>query len=105
MAPRLLLLLALAAVVPLAAAGQEPPRIDLPVKVTRDIPFAAVGGQTLKLDLAAPYGRGPHPAVVLFHGGAWVMGNRADLTGFLPDIAAKGYVVASASYRLAPKHP
>lgn len=105
MVPRLLALAA-----PLALAGAlaaQPVPADLPraPQVTRGVTYATAGGETLKLDIAAPARGGPHPAVVLFHGGAWMMGGRGDLAGFLPEIAGKGYVVASASYRLAPKHP
>jgi acetyl esterase/lipase len=116
MAPRLL---ALVAVVPLvAAAGPDAPPADLPVKVTRGIPFATAGGEVLKLDVAAPTTGGPYPAVLMLHGGAWRMGDRADLStaainltanrvtpSVIAGVAARGYVVASASYRLAPRHP
>lgn len=89
----------------------------VPVKVTRDVTYATVDGVPLKLDLAAPVGGGPYPAVVLFHGGAWRYGHRSDLSrprygedgqpapSVIEGVAARGYVVASVSYRLAPKHP
>jgi acetyl esterase/lipase len=106
MVPRALLVLA--AVVPLVAAAEPPAppaRVaDLPVKVTRGVAYATHGGETLQLDLAAPTAGGPYPAVVLFHGGAWRLGTRAQLGWVIEALAAKGYVVASASYRLAPKH-
>lgn len=82
------------------------------VKVERNIPFTTAGGEKLMLDLAAPAEGGPHPAVLLLHGGAWSLGTRKDLSesdkrgtpSIIEQIAARGYVVASASYRLAPKH-
>jgi acetyl esterase/lipase len=95
--------LALAAVVPFAAVP-APARPDADVKVTRAVTFATVGGETLQMDVAAPAAGGPYPAVVLFHGGAWRFGTRAQLAWVIEALAAKGYVVASASYRLAPKH-
>jgi acetyl esterase/lipase len=118
MVPRLLALVA----IPLLAAATladppAPPPIGLPVRVTKGVTFATAGGESLKLDLAAPTAGGPYPAVVLFHGGAWQMGSRTDLSTASVDLAARrgpsvieavaahGYVVASAGYRLAPKHP
>jgi acetyl esterase/lipase len=85
---------------------------DMPVKVERNILYATAGGEELMLDLAAPTSGGPYPAVLLLHGGAWTMGSRKDLSvsdrkgspSLIEQIAAQGYVVASASYRLAPKH-
>jgi acetyl esterase/lipase len=47
----------------------------------------------------------------MFHGGAWVGGNRKDLSvggrsaaSIMEVVAARGYVAASVGYRLAPKH-
>jgi acetyl esterase/lipase len=58
----------------------------------------------LYLDVAVPEGDGPFPCVVMFHGGAWSMGSRKDLSSVIEMIAARGFVTATASYRLAPKH-
>ena len=88
----------------------------LPVKVQKGITFATVGKEKLQLDIAMPQAGGPYPAVVVFHGGAWRSGSRADLSrngkdaagrpvaSLIEMIAARGYVVATASYRLAPEH-
>lgn len=88
----------------------------LPVKVERGIVYATPGGEKLLLDMAAPATGGPYPAVLLLHGGAWRFGSRTDLSrpgrgkdgrpvpSIIETVAARGYVVASASYRLAPKH-
>lgn len=88
----------------------------LAVKVERNILYTTVGGEKLLLDIAVPAEGGPYPCVVCFHGGAWRAGSRRDLS--TPDrdangkavaspielIAARGYVVASVSYRFAPKN-
>lgn len=50
-------------------------------------------------------GDGPFPLVVCFHGGGWSAGHRNDLRSLLPQLAQRGYVAATVSYRLAPKHP
>jgi acetyl esterase/lipase len=96
--------------------GVPPNPNPLPVRVTRAIPYASPGGQKLLLDLAAPVGGGPYPAVVLFHGGAWTISGRHEFSygdrdargnripSIIEMVAARGYVVVSADYRLAPKH-
>ncbi|MBX9627487.1 MAG: alpha/beta hydrolase, partial [Gemmataceae bacterium] len=105
-------LVAVASVLPAA----EPEVVPSAVRVVKNVTYATVGGEDLKLDLAIPPGPGPHPALVLFHGGAWKYGSRTDLSRRLPDedgkpgpswveaVAARGYVAASVQYRLAPKH-
>lgn len=75
----------------------------LPLQTERDITFAAVDGQKLQLDIVRPKNGGPYPCVVCLHGGAWRFGSRKDVVRFAEAIAARGYVVASVSYRLAPK--
>lgn len=86
------------------------------VKVERGICYATAGGEKLCLDVATPNGEGPFPCVVMIHGGAWQGGGRGDfsvgrrdaggkqLPSWTEVAAAKGYVAASISYRLAPKH-
>lgn len=73
-------------------------------RTEKDVPFADVGGESLKLDVNVPAGTGPFPCVVCFHGGAWKYGSRKDTAGFAADLARNGYVGVTASYRLAPKH-
>ena len=95
----------------LPAADPEPT-----VKVERGITYASAGGEKLLLDIAIPPGDGPFPCVLFLHGGAWSGGSRKDFSvgdkdkngkvapSWIEVVAAKGYVAASASYRLAPKH-
>lgn len=75
----------------------------LPLRHDRDITYATIDGQALQLDLVRPQAAGPYPCVVCLHGGAWRAGSRKDVARFASALAARGYVVASVSYRLAPK--
>ena len=81
-----------------------------------DVVYGTADGEALKLDLALPAGPGPHPLVILLHGGAWRGGSRKELSrgGNFADygtngvslteaLAKSGYVAASVGYRLAPK--
>jgi acetyl esterase/lipase len=70
-----------------------------------DIPYATVAGEELKLDLATPRGlEHAVPAIVVIHGGGFSAGKRQDMTGLARRAAAHGYVAATISYRLTPKH-
>lgn len=82
---------------PPAAAGPK-------VTTAYDVVYARVGDRELKLDLARPDAPGPHPAVVVLHGGGWRMGNKKELRPWVEALAARGYVAASVGYRLAPDH-
>ena len=97
------------------AADLKPP---LDVTILPNIPYSTAGGEKLMMDIAMPKTGGPYPCVIGLHGGAWKMGSRKDLSVPTPDIdigapskksvievaAGQGFVVASVSYRLAPKH-
>jgi acetyl esterase/lipase len=62
--------------------------------------YALVDGQPLQLDLARPGTSGPHPLVLLLHGGGWEAGDRRDMHDDMLELAARGYVAATVSYRL-----
>lgn len=81
------------------------------VTVEKDVVYGKGGTQDMKLDMARPTGKGPFPAVVCIHGGAWTMGDRSDLSrpsgifggkSLIELLAKEGYVAATVSYRLAP---
>ena len=69
------------------------------------IEYAAAGDEHLQLNLARPKGEGPFPAVLCIHGGGFRAGNRESYDALCKKLAARGYVAATATYRLAPKHP
>lgn len=79
---------------------------DKPLVETRkDVTYATVDQTDLQLDLYLPTGISqPVPAIVVIHGGAWMSGNRQDMASLSEQLATHGFVTASISYRLAPKH-
>jgi acetyl esterase/lipase len=74
-------------------------------KIERDVVYGKAGGIDLQLDLAVPQGKGRFPAVVCIHGGGWRFGHRRDLTKVIEELAGKGFVAATISYRLSDKAP
>lgn len=74
------------------------------------VTYCTDGGTPLAMDISLPSPRptAPAPAVIYVHGGGWEHGSRAG-GGFLeqlrPQLNAKGFVVASIDYRLAPAAP
>ncbi|HRF60095.1 MAG TPA: alpha/beta hydrolase [Fimbriimonadaceae bacterium] len=72
-------------------------------KVDMGVVFSKPGGEELKMDIYYPADRSkPAPALLVLHGGAWIGGNRADMAEFCQAAADRGFVAATASYRLAP---
>ncbi|MEZ4307431.1 MAG: alpha/beta hydrolase [Polyangiaceae bacterium] len=75
------------------------------VERIRNIVFHEAGGVRLKLDVYRPRGKtGPLPVVLHVHGGAWILGSKDDQGKPLAyRLAAHGWVVVSANYRLSPR--
>ena len=68
-------------------------------EVVRDVEYARVGEQSLKLDLHVPRGKSRPPLIVWVHGGAWRSGSKKDMP--LGKLVEEGYAVASVDYRLS----
>ncbi len=49
------------------------------IESLRNLVYAQPGGEQLLADLYRPAGDGPHPAVLVVHGGAWTFGNKSQL--------------------------
>jgi acetyl esterase/lipase len=67
-----------------------------PARILFDIPYARVARQELVLDLHLPATTGRPPLVVYLHGGAWRMGDKAEVPAFL---VQRGFAVASLNFR------
>jgi acetyl esterase/lipase len=83
-------------------------RADEPGEVVWEpnVGYANPDGEPLQLNLARPRtGDGPFPAVLCIHGGGFRAGKRDSYDGLCKKLAARGYVAATVTYRLAPKHP
>ncbi len=62
-------------------------------------------GAKMEMDIVRPANATvPAPAVLLVHGGGFRAGNRQSYLPLAQKLAARGYVAATASYRLAPRH-
>jgi len=77
------------------------------VRRLRNIVFAEVDGQQLRLDVYLPNGGAagpPRPGILQIHGGDWSFGDkRAEGIPLLGHLAASGWVGLAANYRLSPK--
>ena len=87
-------------------------RCDLPrmpgpseVAVTTGLMYVARGTRRLELDIARPTRDGPHPLVVVIHGGGWRGGNRGQMDHEIRMLAAEGYAAATIDYRLVGRNP
>jgi acetyl esterase/lipase len=69
------------------------------------IEYSNPDGEHLQLNLARPKtGDGPFPTVLCIHGGGFRAGKRDSYDGLCLKLADRGYVAATITYRLAPKH-
>jgi acetyl esterase len=65
---------------------------------------APVAGGEITVRMYSPGGAGPHPALVFYHGGGWVIGDLDTHDGLCRSLTnAAGCIVASVDYRLAPE--
>ncbi len=68
----------------------------------KDVEYGHPGKYSLRMDLHIPDGAGPFAAVILVHGGAWVMGDRINnVQPLLQPLSDAGFAWFTISYRLA----
>ena len=80
------------------------PKASYPVRAF-DVEYLNVGGQALLARVYQPEGPGPFPALLDVHGGAWSGGDRLGDQLIDQALAARGLVVVSIAFRIAPEHP
>jgi acetyl esterase/lipase len=73
--------------------------------IQTDVVYGTAAGEDLKLDIYQCATPGPHPAVLLIHGGGWAAGDKASDKAAGTALAQRGVVCFSLNYRLAPKYP
>ena len=74
---------------------------DVPAVADHRVP---VTGGEITVRVYSPAGHGPHPVLVFYHGGGWVIGDLYTHDGICRSIVnAAGCAVASVDYRLAPE--
>ena len=69
---------------------------------TEDFEYARIEGVPLRARLYRPHGRGPFPAMVDAHGGAWIQGSCEGNDAINRPLAQGGVVVLAVDYRLPP---
>jgi len=75
------------------------------VEFEKNIEYSNPDDQHLQLNMARPKdGAGPFPAVICIHGGGFRAGTREGFNELCLQLAEKGYVAVTVSYRLAPKY-
>jgi acetyl esterase/lipase len=85
------------------AQAPSPPPVPDTVLADRDVEYSAVGGKQT-MDIVRPKGASdtPRPTVLLVHGGGFRAGNKEGYIGLAVKLAERGYVAATANYRLSP---
>jgi acetyl esterase len=84
------------------AAMEGPPE---PVAGVEDRNLPGPGGD-LPVRIYMPFGKGPFPVLMYFHGGGWVIGDIESSDGLSRSLTnAAGCILVSVGYRLAPENP
>lgn len=60
--------------------------------------------EPLQADIWYPQDAGPHPAMLVVHGGGWERRSREDMDKLCRHYVAQGYLVMNVSYRFAPEY-
>lgn len=104
------LIAALAPLTPTGAVAQSVAELAKQVDVVRGITYATYEEdgkkRSVKLNVYTPKDREAGkalPAIVVIHGGAWMIGNRDTCRAHATALAANGYVAASIDYRKRPE--
>ncbi|MBI3952209.1 MAG: alpha/beta hydrolase [Acidobacteria bacterium] len=86
---------------------QWPENVAQGGRVDRDATYCIADGVALKMDIYYPMNAsGPAPVAMYVHGGGWASGDKSQGAGVrdIPELVARGYLVAAINYRLAPQY-
>ena len=72
------------------------------VTTRKNVVYANRATGDLKADIYTPKTDGPHPAILVIHGGYWRFGSKSAMSQRSRQLADRGYVVVNIDYRLAP---
>ncbi len=88
-----------------ATTSQAAPPVPESVIWETGIEYSNPDDEHLQLNIARPKtGAGPFPVVLCIHGGGFRAGKRESYDALCVKLAERGYVAATMTYRLAPKH-
>jgi acetyl esterase/lipase len=80
------------------------PEVPADIQLDFDVEYSRVG-ERVAMDIFRPKNAGgPLPTVLCIHGGGFRAGSRASYHALAIKLAQRGYVAATASYRLSPRH-
>ena len=71
------------------------------VETRLDVSYGGGPQGNLCVDVYLPTTPDPHPALLCFHGGAWLRGSHKQYKSWGPWLAERGFAVVSVDYRLA----
>ena len=79
------------------------PALPPAVRAAYNLTYCTLGTHALQLDVFYPKAKQKkgYPAVLFIHGGGWRSGDRSNHMPMAQQLAAKGYVTATAEYRLS----
>lgn len=83
------------------SCGQKP---SSAIQLFPDISYSQTNPDICKIDVYIPAGKGPHPSVLLIHGGGWSKGDKRQWAQLAIKLAIDGFACVSATYRLAPDY-
>jgi acetyl esterase/lipase len=102
--PRVLLIVTLLAA-PLSAQKSDAMRAGVEIilghRTLVDVTYHTAAGHDLKLDVYPSTAAAPAPALIYFHGGGWLGGNKQLSSLFVMPYLAMGWTVVNVEYRQA----
>lgn len=90
------------ATIPLTVAPTKPMVQLVSNVVYTQAPDRGYLNKALTMDITMPMDKKPHPAIVYINGGGFINANKDGYIQQRTELAEKGYVVASITYRVAP---